>query len=135
MNIKTVFKVVAGGITVASSLELLTRGSTYDQLIAAVGTCVLPAGTNLIKITEGCVCLTVQAENLSALNTLWSLYKDGTLKARLQALLVTEEMRELAGGEQMEVIVTIDEQEYEKAWNELTDEAQGNLKYFWRALS
>ena len=37
-------------------------------------------------------------------------------------------MRELAGGEQVEVMVTIDEQEYEKARNELTDEAQGNLK-------
>ena len=118
---------VAGGVTFASSLELLTRESTYEQLITAVGTCVLPVGANLIQITEGCVCLTVQAENLSALKTLWSLYKDGTLKARLQALLVTDEMRELASGEQVEVIVTIDEQEYEKARNELTDEAEGEL--------
>ena len=77
------FKVVGGGIVVASAYELLRRGSTYDQLITAVNTCVLPAGAKLIQITEGSVYLKVQAENVSALNTLWSLYKDGTLKARL----------------------------------------------------
>ena len=122
------FKVVAGGIVVVSAYELLRRGSTYDQLITAVNTCVLPAGAKLIQITEGSVYLKVQAENLSALQALWSLYKDGTLKAGLQALLVTDEMRELAGGEQVEVIVTIDEQEYEKARKELTDEAEGEFE-------
>ena len=50
-------------------------------------------------------------------------------KARLQALLVTDEMRELAGGEEVEVIVTIDEQEYEKARKELTDEAEGEFEF------
>ena len=127
------FKVVTGGILVASAYELLRRGSTYDQLITAVNTCVLPAGAKLIQITEGSLYLKVQAENVSALNTLWRLYKDGTLKARLQALLVTEEMRELAGGKQVEVIVTIDEQEYEKARNELKDEAQGITKHIFGA--
>ena len=122
------FKVVGGGIVIASAYELLRRGSTYDQLITAVNNCVLPAGAKLIQITEGSVYLKVQAENVSALQALWRLYKEGTLKARLRALLVTDEMRELAGGEQVEVMVTIDEQEYEKARNELTDEALGNLK-------
>ena len=125
LNIKTVFKVVAGGMTVASTLEVLSRGSTYDQLVSSVNRCVLPAGTSLIQISEGCVCLTVQAEDLSALNTLWSLYQDGTLKERLQTFFVTDEIRELAGGEEVEVIVTIEEQEYEKACVELTRKIQG----------
>ena len=131
LNIKTVFKVVAGGITVASTLEILSRGSTYDQLVNGVNRCVLPAGTSLLQISEGCVCLTVQAEDLSALNTLWSLYQEGTLKERLQTFFVTEEIRELAGGEEVEVIVTIEEQEYEKARVELTRKrkAQG-IKLF-----
>ena len=118
------FKMVAGGIITASSLELLSRGSSFDQLVNAVERCILPGGT---KTTEGCVCLTVQAENLSVLNTLWSLYQDGTLKARLQTFFVTDELRELVGGEEVEAIVTIDEEEYEKARLEFTRKAQGNL--------
>ena len=51
---------------------------------------------------------------------MWRLYKAGTLRASLQALFVTDEMRELAGGGQVEVDVTIDEEEYEKARNELS---------------
>ena len=119
---------VAGGITVASTLEVLSRGSTFDQLVSAVNKCVLPAGTSLIQITEGCVCLTVQAENLASLEALWSLYKNGTLRARLQDFFVTDEVREeLAGGEELEVIVTIEEEEYQKALNELSSEIEGNL--------
>ena len=128
LTVKTVFKVVAGGITVASTLEVLSRGSTFDQLVSAVNKCVLPAGTSLIQITEGCVCLTVQAETLAALEALWSLYKNGTLRARLQDFFVTEEVREeLAGGEELEVIVTIEEGEYKKALHELSSEIEGNV--------
>ena len=128
LTVKTVFKVVAGGITVASTLEVLSRGSTFDQLVSAVNKCVLPAGTSLIQITEGCICLTVQAENLSSLQTLWSLYKDGTLKARLQDFFVTEEVRkELAGGDELEVTVTIEEGEYQKAHHELSCQIEGSL--------
>ena len=114
------FKVVAGTFTVASSLSLLTRDCTYDQLVNAINTSVLPAGANLIQISEGCVCLKVQVKNISALEDLWRLYKAGILRASLQALFVTDEMRELAGGEQVEVDVTIDEEEYDKARNELS---------------
>ena len=71
------------------------------------------------------MCLKVQVKSRSALENLWSMYTDGTLKACLQTLLVTDEMREIAGGEQVEVIVTIDELEYEKARTELISEAQG----------
>ena len=120
------FKVVAGGMTIASSFDLLIRNSSYDQLITAINTCVLPAGANLIQMTEGCVCLKVQVESLSALETLWRLYNDGTLKATLQALLVTEEMIiELASGDHVEAVVTINEQEYEKVRNKLANQNQG----------
>ncbi|KAL9984365.1 hypothetical protein ACROYT_G006650 [Oculina patagonica] len=124
LNIKTVFKVVAGGITVVSTLEVLSRWSTFDQLVTAVNSCVLPAGTGLVQLTDGCVCLTVRAETLSALTTLWSLYQDGTLETRLYDFFVTDEVKERAGGEEVEMTVTIDEQEYEKACCELISEAQ-----------
>ena len=116
---------VSGGIITASTLEVLSRGSSFDQLVAAIDRCVLPAGASLLQITEGCVCLTVQADDLSALNNLWSLYQNGTLTTRLQTF-VTDELRELAGEEQVEAILTIEEQEYKKAQVELTRKAQGN---------
>ena len=115
----------AGGAFIASAYQLLKRGCTYDQLVTAVNTCVLPAGVKLIQITEGSVILKVQAEDVSTLDTLWSLYKDGTLKESLQAFFVNDKMREFAGEEQVEVIVTIDEEEYDRAREELIKEAQG----------
>ena len=55
------------------------------------------------------------------------MYQDGTLKARLFDFLVTEEMKTRAGGEEeVELTVTIEEGEYEKACTELIDEAKGN---------
>ena len=126
LNIKTVFKVAAGGLVLTSAYQLLRHGCTYEQLLTAVNTCVLPAGARLLQITEGSVFLKVQVESRTALDHLWRLYKNGTLKKRLQALFVTDEMRDLAGGKQVEVIVTIDEDEYEKSKNELTTvEVQG----------
>ena len=109
-----------------SAYQLLRRGCTYDQLVTAVNTCILPAGTRLLQITDGSVYLKVQAESLAALERLWRLYKNGTLKKRLQVLFVTDEMKELAGGEQVEVVVTIEDEGYKKARDELaTVEAQG----------
>ena len=128
LNIKTVFRVVASGITVVSTLEVLSRWSTFDQLVTAVNSCVLPAGTSLVQLTDGCVCLTVRAETLSALTTLWKLYQDGTLEARLYDFFVTDEVRERAGGEEVEMNVSIDECEYEKACLELISEGKLILK-------
>ena len=120
----------AGGTIIASAYQLLRRGCTYDQFVTAVNTCVLPAGVKLLQIAEGSVILKVQAENISALNALWCLYTDGTLKESLQALFFIDELRELTGEEQVEVIVTIDEEEYDKAREELISEAQGDFSFF-----
>ena len=122
---KTVFKLFAGGLVIVSATEVLSGWSSYDQLVAAVQSCVLPAGTSLVQITDGCVRLTVQAESLSALTNLWKLYQDGTLQKRLYDFFVTE-VRELAEGEDVEVNVTIDEGEYQKACIELIPGVQGN---------
>ena len=120
----------AGGTIIASAYQLLRRGCTYDQFVTAVNTCVLPAGVKLLQIAEGSVILKVQAENISALNALWCLYTDGTLKESLQALFFIDELRELTGEEQVEVIVTIDEEKYNKAREELIREAQGVFFFF-----
>ena len=114
-------------MVIVSVYQLLRRGCTYDQLVTAVNTCVLPAGVKLIQIAEGSVILKVQAGSLSSLNTLWRLYTEGKLKESLQTLFVSDEMKELAGGEQVEVTVTIDQQEYEKTMEELISKELGDF--------
>ena len=122
---KTVFKLFAGSLVIVSATEVLSSWLSYDQLVAAVQSCVLPAGTSLVQLTDGCVCLTVQAESLSALTNLWKLYHDGTLQKRLYDIFVTDKMRKLADGKDVEVNVTIDQDEYQKACLELMNGAQG----------
>ena len=56
---------------------------------------------------------------------LWRLYQDGTLQKRLYDFFVTGEMRKLAEGEDVEVNVTIEGEEYQKACLELMNGAQG----------
>ena len=129
LNLKVLFKVAA-----VSFVEIVSRWPTFRQLVTAVNSRVLPAGTSLVNLTDGCVCLTVQAETLSALTTLWSLYQDGTLERRLYNFFVTDEVKERAGGEIVEVSVTIEEEEYDKACRELINEARGNLILYPRII-
>lgn len=124
---KTIFKVGAAGLTLLSMEQVLSHWSTYDQLVTCFTSCVLPAGTQLIQISQGCVCFTIRADSLTALSALWNMYMDGSLKQRLHDFFVTEEMRKLAGSEgNVEVTVTIEKEEYEKACFEFIREAEGN---------
>ena len=59
------------------------------------------------------------AETPSALKELWNIYNNETLKNRLQSFLVTEEIKQLVKGEEMEVTVYIDEKEYRAAYLDL----------------
>ncbi|XP_068705547.1 uncharacterized protein [Montipora foliosa] len=128
LNMKTICQVGAAGITLLTVKELLKRTDTYEQLMASFTACVLPAGTRLMDISRGCVCFTIKADNLAALCTLWNMYQDGTLKLRVKKFVLTEEMKKLAGGEEnVEVTVTIEEEEYEKASFEFIRE-QGGAK-------
>ena len=129
LNLKVLFKVAT-----VSLVEIMSRWRPFRRLVLAVNARVLPAGTSLVNLTDGCVCLTVQAETLSALTTLWNLYQDGTLERRLYNFFVTDEVKERAGGETVEVSVTIEEEEYDKACRELINEARGNLILYPRII-
>ena len=61
----------------------------------------------------------VLAKTPSALKELWNIYNNETLKNRLQSFLVTEEIKQLVRGEEMEVTVYIDEKEYRAAYLDL----------------
>ena len=119
-------RVAAAGITLTVR-EVFAQWTTNDQLVKSFNDCVLPPGTQLIKVSQGCVCFTVQTDNLTGLTSLWDMYQDGTLKARLRDFFVTDEMEKRAGGgENVEVTVTIEEEEYEKACTDFINEVEGN---------
>ena len=65
-------------------------------------------------ISEGSIRFTIQAENISALDVLWQSYQDEKLLTNLKEFLVTEEIKQLAGGE-VTLTVHIDEDEYRNA--------------------
>ena len=77
---------------------------------------VLPAATHLRTLSESSLSFTVQAESKQALKTLWERYQDGTLQRNLQEFLVTDDIRQLASGEEVIVSAYIDEQDYNNAW-------------------
>ena len=107
-------------------MEVLSRWSSFDQVVATVQTCLLPAGTSLVQVIDSCVCLTVQAESLSALKNFWKLYQDRTLQKRLCGFFVTDEVKELADGEDVGVNIAIDEDEYQIVFIELIQGTQGD---------
>ena len=55
------------------------------------------------------------------------MYQDGTLKARLYNFLVTEVRHLTEAEENVELTVTIEEEEYRRAFVYLNNEAKGNL--------
>ena len=123
---KTVCRALGSGLTLLSARAIMKGWSTYNQLVTNLQNCVIPAGIKLIGVGTGCVCFTIQADNLMGLTALWNMYEDGTLKKRLFNFFVTDEMKTRAGGEEnVELTVTIGKEEYEKAYFELVQEADG----------
>lgn len=111
-----------------SSGMALRRCTSLDEFVEVFNKVVLVSYSKLIEISEGSLCFTVQAETSAALKELWEIYNSGTLKNRLQEFLVTEEIKQLASGEDVEVTVYIDEQEYKEAYLDLTlQENQGKV--------
>ena len=97
---------------------ILQQGAraTLREFVDAFKEAVLPAATNLRTLSESSLCFTVQAENKQGLKALWERYQDGTLQRNLQQFLVTDDIRQLAGGEEVILSAYIDEQDYNNAW-------------------
>ena len=106
------------GISLAvGSGIILRQGSraSLKEFVDAFKEAVLPAATELRAISESSVCFTVQAENTAALKELWKRYQDGTLQSNLQEFLVTDDIKQLADGEEVTLTVHVDEQEFNDA--------------------
>ena len=108
------FRNVTGGAVVVTTWMVLRRSPSMEAFVNAFKEAVLPFGNCLRAISEGSIRFTLQAENISALDALWQSYQDATLQKNSQEFLVTEEIKQLAGGE-VTLTVYIDEDEYRNA--------------------
>ena len=106
---------------------ILRRSSTLEEYIQVFTDVILPAAIELRAISEGSVCFTVQAETSLALEELYERYSTGRLQRDLQEFLVTDDIRQLANGEEVVVSVYIDENEYREALDDMTNvDQEGN---------
>ena len=80
---------------------------------------ILPAAARLVALSEGSVCFTVKAETSLALEELYERYSTGRLQRDLQEFLVTDDIRQLAEGEEVIISVHVDEKEFKEAFNDL----------------
>ena len=123
------FRNLTGSAVVVTTWMLLRRSPNLEAFANAIQRTVLPLGTYLRALGEGSTRFTIQAENISALDALWRSYQDETLQKNLQEFLVTEEIKQLAGGE-VTLTVQIDEDEYRNAMLDLIKSGtKGNFTF------
>ena len=123
-----------GGVVVAVGAGVVlykySRGdSDIQQFANLFNEAVLPAASKLCAIGNGSLCFTVQGENRSSLQLLWEQYQGGTLQKNLKEFLVTEEIKQLADGENVIVTVYIDEQEFQDACLDLMMGNEGKTEF------
>ncbi|XP_067057680.1 uncharacterized protein [Acropora muricata] len=99
--------------------ELLRRSSTLQDFVDNFRQQILPEGTRLLGLSEESVCFMVQGETSLALVELYERYSNGRLQEDLQKFLVTDAIRQLADGEEVVVLVHIDEKEFREACDDL----------------
>ena len=106
--------------------EILGCFKSVGQCFRSFDERVLPPDTELVNMGRKCVCFTVQANSLKGLTTLLNMYQDGTLKARLYDFLVTEVKHLAEAEDNVELTVTIEEEDYKRAFINLNNETKGN---------
>ena len=114
------FRTAAGVLLVVNSAMALRKCKSPKDFQETFEKVLSDSISKLTRISDGSVRFTVESENLIALKKLWEMYKDGTLQSRLQEFLVTDEIKQLANGEDIEVTVFIDEHEYNEAYFSLS---------------
>ncbi|XP_031548980.1 uncharacterized protein LOC116286561 [Actinia tenebrosa] len=84
-------------------------------------------GAQVVALLRGSVVIVLKVSSISSLKRLWQSYKDGSLKEKLKkSLNEEEELKELSQGEEIDVEVTIDEEEYHAVlWNLILLDVKG----------
>ena len=127
VRLRCTFRTVSGVVLLVNSGLILRRCFTFDDFVQAFTVAILPAANVLRDVSEGSVCFIVRAETSLALEELYKRYSTGRLQRDLQEFLVTDDIRQLANGEEVVVSVYIDEKEYREALDDLTNaDQEGN---------
>ena len=114
-------------LLVVGTGSILRRCSTLGEFVIAFGVAVLPTAVLLRDMFESSVCFVVQAETSLALEELYERYRTGRLRRDLQEFLVTDDIRQLADGEEVVLSVYINEKELREVLDDLTNvDVEGN---------
>ena len=89
---------------------------TLAGLFASV---VLPSGVMIKYLCEGSIICVLEATHLPGLQELWLNYQSGKLLEALEEVLITEELKALADGQEITMSVTLDENIYREVCLEL----------------
>ena len=120
LKVHCTLKNFATGCSLAFGVgELLRRSSTLQDFVDNFRQQILPERTRLLGLREESVCFVVQGETSLALVELYERYSTGRLQKDLQKFLVTDDIRQLADGEEVVVLVHIDEKEFREACDDL----------------
>ncbi|XP_015749168.1 PREDICTED: uncharacterized protein LOC107328948 [Acropora digitifera] len=121
VGVHCIFRTLSGVLLVVGTGSILRRCSTLDEFVIAFGVAVLPTAVLLRDMFEGSVCFVVQAETSLALEELYERYRTGRLRRDLQEFLVTDDIRQLADGEEVVLSVYINEKELREVLDDLTN--------------
>ena len=110
------------------ALRSIVHNKTEDPKFPEMVEKIVLPGFSLLHVRSGCICLTLQADNLSTLKELWERHKSGCLQKSLQELLVTDEIKGMADGKEIKVKVNADLDSYRNAYLHLfIAEKEGGL--------
>ncbi|XP_015752594.1 PREDICTED: uncharacterized protein LOC107332376 [Acropora digitifera] len=124
IRVRCTFRTLSGVVLTVGTGLILRRCSTFEDFVEAFTVAILPAANELRAISEGSVCFTVRAETSLALEELHKRYSTGRLQRDLQEFLVTDDIRQLANGEEVVVSVYVDDKEFREALDDLTNSNQ-----------
>jgi hypothetical protein len=84
-------------------------------------------GAELVTLLRGSVVFMLKITSTSSIKRLWKSYMDGSLKENLKkAVNEIKELTKLSNGAEIDVTVTIDEEEYREVyWNLILSEMKG----------
>lgn len=120
ISLHIVVKLASKGVWFAGTFYILKRYINDPVTLAGLfASVVLPSGVLIKYLCEGSIICVLEANYLPGLQELWQNYQSGKLLEALKDILITEELKALADGQEITMSVTLDENIYREACLEL----------------
>lgn len=116
LELKVFLKLASKGAWFAGTAFILKRYiNDPETLVKLFASVVLPSGIVVKYLCEGSVLCVLEASDLLSLHTLWKSYENGVLKKALEEVLITEDLKKLAEGQEIILDVDLDREMYHNA--------------------